>query len=230
MPLPVSVDRMHKTSRRALGLPAKKFLFLFIFDFNSYLARKNPMAVIQAFQAAFPIADRSVGLVLKTMNSRPQNAAWLEFVQSCAADPRIVLLDHTLDREVVLGLVNTCDAYVSLHRSEGFGRTLAAAMLLGKPVVGTDFSGNTDFLNKKTGFPVKWSKQWVEVGAYPFIETDDGAYWAEPDTLHAAQQMRAAKAAAGADYAIQLIKKVEPMFSTKVIGARMHAYLQRIKL
>jgi len=68
--------------------------------------------------------------VLKTMNGRADNDAWRQFVAVCAADPRITLLDRTLDREVVLGLVDACDAYVSLHRAEGFGRTLAEAMLL----------------------------------------------------------------------------------------------------
>jgi hypothetical protein len=155
MPLPVSVARLQPVSRPSLGLPSGCFLFLFVFDFNSYLARKNPLAVIAAFQRAFPVGDGSVGLVLKTMNGRADNDAWQQFVAVCAADPRITLLDRTLDREVVLGLVDACDAYVSLHRAEGFGRTLAEAMLLGKPVVGTDFSGNTDFLTQDTGYPVK---------------------------------------------------------------------------
>ena len=70
----------------------------------------------------------------------------------------------TLDREVVLGLVDACDAYVSMHRAEGFGRTLAEGMLLGKPVVGTDFSGNTDFLTQDTGYPVKWTRRAVALG------------------------------------------------------------------
>lgn len=221
MPLPVSVTRMKKTSRRALGLPARRFLFLYVFDFNSYLARKNPLAVIDAFQRAFPAGDDSVGLVLKTMNSRGSNPAWEEFTQRCAADPRIVLLQRTLDREVVLGLVNACDAYVSLHRSEGFGRTLAEAMLLGKPVIGTGFSGNADFLTPDTGYPVKWKKRAVAVGEYPFVEKDDGAWWAEPDVAHAARQMRAAREAAGSEWALQLPQQVHDLFSPRMIGERM---------
>ena len=226
MPLPVSVARMKKTSRRALGLPARRFLFLYVFDFNSYLARKNPLAVIDAFQRAFPAGDDSVGLVLKTMNSRGSNPAWDEFTQRCEADPRIVLLQRTLDREVVLGLVNACDAYVSLHRSEGFGRTLAEAMLLGKPVVGTGFSGNADFLTSDTGYPVKWKKRAVAVGEYPFVENDDGAWWAEPDVSHAARQMRAARSAAGSEWALQLPQQVHDTFSPRVIGERMETSLR----
>ena len=227
MPLPVSVARLERTSRRTLGLPTQRFLFLFVFDFNSYLARKNPQAVIAAFQKAFPVDDRSVGLVLKTMNSRPDSEPWREFVDLCAGDPRITLLDRTLDRSRVLGLVDACDAYVSLHRAEGFGRTLAEAMLLGKPVVGTDFSGNTDFLNRNTGYPVRWSRREVVVGEYPFVEASDQAWWAEPDVTHAASQMRAARRASGSPWALQLAQQVDLMFSAKAIGLRMRLLLRQ---
>ena len=46
---------------------------------------------------------------------------------------------------------------------------LAEAMLLGKPVMGTNFSGNTDFLTQDTGYPVKWTRRAVAPGEYPFI-------------------------------------------------------------
>ena len=226
MPLPVCVGRLKPTSRRTLGLPAKRFLFLFVFDFNSYLARKNPQAVIAAFQRAFPASDSDVGLVLKTMNSRPGDPAWAAFQAACAADPRITLIDRTLDRPQVLGLVQACDAYVSLHRAEGFGRTLAEAMLLGKPVVATDFSGNTDFLDRDSGYPVRWTRVPVAVGDYPFVTADDGAWWAEPDLAHAARQMRAARGSAGSEWAQQLPAQVAERFSPMVIGQRIRAVLQ----
>ena len=227
MPLPVSVARLQPVSRPSLGLPSGRFLYLFVFDFNSYLARKNPLAVIAAFQRAHPAGDGSVGLVLKTMNGRADNNAWQQFVAVCAADPRITLLDSTLDREVVLGLVDACDAYVSLHRAEGFGRTLAEAMLLGKPVVGTDFSGNTDFLTKDTGYPVKWTRRAVAPGEYPFIEPADQAWWADPDIPDAARQLRAARTAAGSPWALQLPQQVAKQFSPESIGARMRALLRQ---
>ena len=153
VPLPVSLARLQPVPRPSLGLPGGCFLFLFVFDFNSYLARNNPLAVIAAFQRAFPVGDGSVDLVLKTMNGRADNDAWRQFVAVCAADPRITLLDRTLDREVVLGLVDACDAFVSLHRVEGFGRTLVEAMLLGKPVVVTDFSWQHRLFDKGHRLP-----------------------------------------------------------------------------
>ena len=143
-----------------------------------------------------------------------------------------VLLCHggdklTLDREVVLGVVDACDAYVSLHRAEGFGRTLAEGMLLGKPVVGTDFSGNTDFLTQDTGYPVKWTRRAVALGEYPFIEPADQAWWADPDIPDAARQVRSARTAAGSPWALQLPQQVAEQFSPEAIGARMRTLLRQ---
>jgi glycosyltransferase involved in cell wall biosynthesis len=225
MRLPASVERMKKISRRALGLPAKRFLFLYIFDFKSYLERKNPWAVLQAFQRAFP-SDDSLGLVMKTMNTRSGDTRWEEFIRQCATDERIIVLEKTLDRDKVLGLVQACDAYVSLHRSEGFGRTLAEAMLLGKPVVGTGFSGNADFLTEETGYPVKWKKRPVVESEYPFVQAEDSAWWAEPDIAHAAHQMRSAREAAGSEWALQLPQQVHEVFSPAVIGEEMNSLLK----
>jgi len=192
MPLPVSIERAIPVERESLGLAENKFLFLYIFDFNSYIARKNPQAAVKAFFKAFPKKNQQVGLVLKTMNSNPDNSQWQAFQRLCQKDSRIVLIEKTLDREEVLGLINACDAYISLHRAEGFGRTPAEALLFGKPVIATDFSGNTDFINQNTGFPVKWRKRMVKVGEYPFITKQSKAYWADANIVHAAEQMQAA--------------------------------------
>lgn len=229
MPLPASVARVQPVSRRRLGLPESRFLFLYVFDFNSYLERKNPFAAVKAFQRAFAHDDMSVGLVLKTMNSNPKNPLWQRFVRECAKDKRIHLLQKTLDRGEVLGLIQTCDAYVSLHRSEGFGRTLAEAMLFGKPVVGTDFSGNTDFLNSETGFPVRWKKRAVKPGEYPFVTPADHAWWAEPDIAHAAQQLRRAREAAKDQTFTRRVKSfAEAQFSPTRIGRLMKERLEKI--
>lgn len=230
MPLPASVARLKRMTRKALKLPEQRFLFLYVFDFNSYLNRKNPFAAVEAFRRAFPARDKSVGLVLKTMNSNPRNPAWRRFLKACAADPRIQLIDYTLERGEVLGLIRACDAYVSLHRSEGFGRTLAEAQLFGKPVVGTDFSGNVDFLTPETGFPVRWKKRAVKVGAYPFVTAADKPWWADPDVEHAAEQLRAARAA-GRDPAFgkRILRFARERFSEVRIGKLMRERLDAIR-
>jgi len=229
VPLAATVDRLQPMSRRALGLPARRFLFLFVFDFNSHLPRKNPLAVLRAFRQAFPADDRSVGLVLKTMNARQGDAAWEAFRAECAQDPRILLLTDTMDRATVLALMAACDAYVSLHRAEGFGRTLAEALLLGKPVVATDFSGNVDFLRPRLGFPVKWARRALAPGDYPFVEPDDAPWWAEPDVGHAAQRLRAAReAAANPAFAERVRRHAQRQFAPLRVGTLMRERLEAL--
>lgn len=221
MPLPVSVARVEFCSRASLGIPDSKFLFLYVFDFNSYLERKNPAAVISAFRLAFPDQDESVGLVLKTMNIDPHNPLWQQFRTLCAQDSRIRLLDYTMNRSQVLGLIESCDAYVSLHRSEGFGRTLAESMLFGKPVVSTDYSGTCDFLTTDTGFPVHWTEQAVKINDYPFV-TEGEAVWANPDIHHAALQMvQARKESSNSVFINKLRSYSVQQFSAKRIGLLM---------
>lgn len=229
MPMAVSVARALPVSRQKLGLPNDRFLFLYVFDFNSYLDRKNPFAVVKAFRHAFPAEDTSVGLVLKTMNSNPKNRVWQRFLKECAKDERIAVFEKTLDRGEVLGLIDACDSYVSLHRSEGFGRTLAEAMLLGKPVVGTNFSGNVDFLKPEVGFPVTWKRRPVKPGEYPFVTEGDGAWWAEPDRADAARQMRAAWVAVqNKPFVKQVRSFAKKQFAPERIGSLMKQRLDEI--
>ena len=66
----------------------------------------------------------------------------------CSGDPRIRIIDETLGHAEVLCLYASCDAFVSLHRSEGFGFGLIETMALGKPVIATAWSGNMAFMNQ----------------------------------------------------------------------------------
>ena len=86
------------------------------------------------------------------------------------------------------GLTAACDAYVSLHRSEGLGLPLIEAMYLGKPVIATGYGGVTDFLDDETGFVVHHRLATLQRSHGPYPA---GAVWAEPDIAHAAALMRA---------------------------------------
>ena len=222
MPLPVSVDRGTTLPRSSFGLPKSKFLFLFIFDFNSHLARKNPQAVIAAFSKAFPAKDKEVNLVLKVMNAKSADPRWQAFIKLCEKDDRIWLITETLDRPDVLGLVACCDAYVSLHRAEGFGRTLAEAMMYGKPVIATGYSGNADFMHPELSFAVDHEVVPVQSGEYPFVEDADNGVWAEPSVAHAAQQFKHARArAADKNFAVRVKAYAQQQFSVERIGELM---------
>ena len=104
--------------------------------------------MVEAFHRAFGARGHSdVGLVIKTLDAGPHAGALKKLKSAVGGDDRIHLIEKTMSRPEVNGLIAATDAFVSLHRSEGFGFGLAEAMLLAKPAIGTDYSGNTDFLN-----------------------------------------------------------------------------------
>lgn len=186
MPLCVTLPAIPKYSRKHFGLPEESFLFLFTFDFFSYIDRKNPFASIQAFQKAFDRNRKDVGLVIKVMNGDVKNPKWRKMLEIIDGDPRIVVLNRNMDRSEVLGLFDTCNCFVSLHRSEGFGRGPAEAMYLGKPVIVTNYSGNTDFTLPDNSCLVDFQLVAVSKGQYPF---EEGQVWADPSVEHAAWYM-----------------------------------------
>lgn len=187
MPMAVTVDQTAGLVRRDFRLPENRFLFVFSFDFLSSLARKNPQACVAAFRRAFPRGDEPVGLVVKAMRSADDNPLWQDLVAEARADGRITIISGTLERGALLDLYRACDCFVSLHRSEGFGRGMAEAMMLGKPVIATGHSGNTDFTLPGTAGVVDHRPRRVAEDDYPF---GGGLTWAEPDVTHAACWMR----------------------------------------
>lgn len=186
MPLPLREPRVSEgVSKADLGIP-DRFMFLFTFDFMSVMKRKNPIGLVDAFRRAFPDDDGPV-LVLKSINgdSRPEGSAMLRAAIGDAMN--IIWIDRYLDAEHSAALMSLCDCYVSLHRSEGLGLTIAEAMLLGKPVIATGYSGNLDFMTPDTSYLVPWTKVRVGQGAEAY---DPNAVWAEPDLDEAARLMR----------------------------------------
>jgi len=189
LPPLVEIPKFRRLSRRTLGLPEKKYLFVYPFDPNSFLARKNPHAAVLAFRRAFPKGAPGSGdvrLVLR-VNGKTGGAGWTDVTAAIAGDPRVVVIDGTMDRVRALALMAACDCLVSLHRAEGFGRNIAEAKLLGLRVIATGYSGCTDFLEPEESIPFSM----VPVGTdYPF---GDGLFWAEPDVIVTAQRMLACR-------------------------------------
>jgi glycosyltransferase involved in cell wall biosynthesis len=198
-----------------------------VFDGFSTFSRKNPSGAVEAFTRAFARRDRDVRLIVKSMNGRCGGDEWIRLQRLAAADDRIVLIDEVFDRDRLLGLLNCCDCYVSLHRAEGFGRVLAEAMLLGKPVIATNHSGNTDFTHAGTAFLVGGSLVSVRPSEY-FCAADQ--YWCNPDIDHAAEQMqrclndeahRQQVAAAGQDF-------IRAHYNPQVVGQRYRERLEAL--
>jgi glycosyltransferase involved in cell wall biosynthesis len=174
-----------QVSRKQLGLSETATVFLFMFDFASFAARKNPQAAIRAFRLAFPAGDENVQLMIKTQNASKAPALWSEL--SALSDDRVIIKDARLTRDELISLVLTADAFVSLHRSEGYGRAPAEAMLLGRPVIVTGYSGTTDFACPDCACVVDFTLVPVQPHEYIGVE---GQCWAEADVGHAAKFMR----------------------------------------
>jgi glycosyltransferase involved in cell wall biosynthesis len=181
--------------RSRFNLPQSTYMFLFSFDAGSVVERKNPLACVRAFRQAFPAATESAALVLKTRNlegmpTDRDRDHWRQVTEIAAGDSRIHILDATMTGAELTGLLATCDCYLSLHRSEGFGYGPADAMALGKPVITTGYSGVIDFCTDATALLVDYALERVPSGAYPYTDDSREYYWASPDIDAAAFQMR----------------------------------------
>jgi glycosyltransferase involved in cell wall biosynthesis/SAM-dependent methyltransferase len=186
VPMPVTLPARPTVARAELGLPGD-FVFLFVYDYNSILARKNPLGLLDAFVRAFPDAGEGASLVLKSINGDLHPEQHASVVDAASEHAHVHVLDRFLSPADKNRLIVSCDAYVSLHRSEGFGITMAEAMLLGKPVIATGYSGNTDFMTPENSWPVRYELRPIGEGADPYPAD---AEWAEPDLGHAAASMR----------------------------------------
>jgi GT2 family glycosyltransferase/glycosyltransferase involved in cell wall biosynthesis len=171
--------------RRQFGLPDGPFIFLFAFHMTSVMERKNPLGLVAAFRQAFR-AGEEVMLVIKT-SFGSASPAELAALNEAAANPRIRFIDAIYSEAEMLALMDASDAYISLHRSEGLGLTMAEAMLLGKPVIATRYSGNLDFMDDRNSLLVDCSLDRLE-RSYPPYEA--GLRWATPSVDHAASLMR----------------------------------------
>lgn len=173
--------------RRYFGIPESSFVFLFFFDFTSYVDRKNPLATVRAFdklRESQPSED--LCLVIKTKGGRSDSPAYQRFCELLPSFDRIMIIDELLAEDEIRSLIWCSDCFVSLHRSEGFGFGLSSAMFLGKPVVATGYSGNLDYMAATNSCLVDYALCPVPAGAYPFWE---GQVWADPDVEHARTYM-----------------------------------------
>ena len=193
-PQAVTVPAGLGPTREAWGISPSATVFLVSFDVGSGIDRKNPWAALEAFRLAFP-GSEDVELVIKT---RPWNQV-RTFVdqldrlrEEIAGDRRIRIVERSLPYGDVMRLYASCDAMVSLHRSEGLGLHLMEAMSLGRTVLATGWSGNMDFMTEANSVSVPCTLVSVDPlhPHYQIERSRPGQVWAEPDVAAAARAMR----------------------------------------
>jgi glycosyltransferase involved in cell wall biosynthesis len=184
--LPILKPQINASLSRAdLRLP-NQFVFLFSFDFFSVLERKNPVGLIEAFSRAFRPGE-GPALVIKTINGDKRIRELEKLRYAARHRPDITLMDGYLSAIENSTLTAQADCYVSLHRSEGFGLTIAEAMALGKPTIATAYSGNLEFTTADNSYLCPFQR--VQVGPEKEPYPAD-ALWSEPDIDAAARLLR----------------------------------------
>jgi len=228
-PYPVSPPRL-KPDRPWLveiqpEIRPDEFVFLFLFDIASVPFRKNPDGAIAAFKMAFR-PDEPVRLVIKTLNGH-RDPELLKSLEDMAAGHRVTIWDRALETQDRFRLLASVDAFVSLHRAEGFGLSIAEAMAFGLPVVTTGWSGNVDFTNAENSASVAYDLKPIDRqhGPYPA-----GTLWAEPRLDDAARHMRRIRddAAWRERIGAAAARTIASQLSPETIGAQMKARIERL--
>ncbi|CAN7367029.1 glycosyltransferase [Variovorax paradoxus] len=224
MPPPMQRDR----EWLAAMLPEIKqdeFVFLFQFDVASVPYRKNPEGVVATFVRAFRPSD-AVRLIVKALNVQAAPTL-IQSLHEAAAGHRVSFLTAAMESDDRFRLLASVDSFVSLHRSEGFGLSIAEAMAYGLPVVATDWSGNVDFTHAGNAALVPYDlvPSAVANGPYPA-----GTLWAEPKLEAAAKLMRRLwlDPAWRAQIAQAGQQTIVATFSASVVGPAMRDRLDQV--
>ncbi|OYV41925.1 MAG: hypothetical protein B7Z81_00335 [Acidocella sp. 20-61-6] len=210
---------------RVSDIKKDEFVFLFQFDAFSIPYRKNPHAAVKAFLEAFT-HDMPVRLLIKTINGK-KSAGLIDELKDISIGGRVTFWDESLSSEDRFKLLASIDSFVSLHRAEGFGLSIAEAMLLKKPVLVTNWSGNVDFTTPETAALVDYTLKPLTQTYGPY---DEGTIWADPSISDAAMKMR--RIFDDASYRIKISENgaqyIANILSTKAIGKLARDRLQRV--
>ena len=201
--------------------------------------RKNTAQTIALFCDVF--ADRKdVGLIVKTNsggNSTVDRAYSRGLLKSIVDQvrltnfPKVYFLHGYLKEKEVSSLYqhSYVKGLISLTHGEGFGLPLLEAAACGLPVLATNWSAHTEFLNLG-----KWSKVDCEIQEIPKHKADGTVWierskWAYPNTSAAKSAMTnfVNNADSLAQEAHELKKKIKNAYSFKKISYRYDKFFKR---
>ena len=184
MPLGVNPDyfNAHLRPYRATD----RYTFLSIFEWGE---RKAPQVLLRAYARAFDRQD-GVLLLLKITNRDPGIDVRAEIDRLgllAEAPPIAVIYNQELPAHQMGSLYRSCDCFVLPTRGEGWGMPILEAMACGLPVIATQWSGPTEFLNSGNGYPLRVARKVPARAKCPYYV---GFRWAEPDLDHLVDLMR----------------------------------------
>jgi glycosyltransferase involved in cell wall biosynthesis len=180
-----------RRNRSKFAIPADVTVILALGDLHSSAERKNLTGAIEIYRRAFPEAGAAM-LIVKTQSDDDHPAFRAAALAAAGERADIRFISGALSREDVRTLIASCDILLSPHRSEGFGISLAEAMLMGVPALATGWSGNLDFMRGLDALLIS-SKLVPAVDRYG-VYREQGQVWAEPDADDAIAKLRALSA------------------------------------
>ncbi len=179
-------SKINEQTRAKYGIKPDDFVCFFNFAYSSSYHRKNPEAVLKAFALALKGQDNAK-LFIKTSNSQKNKyrERFFEKIKEYGLQDQIIIEENSLNRSDMMDVINTSDVYLSLHRGEGVGLGMLEAMAMGKPVIATNYSGNTDFVKEGVAFPVSYklvTPKENDLKVYNHV-----LLWAEPNIKEASE-------------------------------------------
>lgn len=171
--------------RTKLGLDQQAFVGLAVMDIRSCPERKNPWAHVLAWKAAFGDNPKAQ-LVLKIRTSKRTRLVYRELCELVGQSKNVLIVDAQLEEAELSSLQRSCDVFMSLHRSEGYGLNIHEALLCDKPVVATHWSANVEYgPNYSHYYPVR--NRQIKYRDWTHHYEDEDFSWADPDISHAAK-------------------------------------------
>jgi hypothetical protein len=230
VPHPLSLPHKYLPDLSSKDITVQKGIFRYLvsFDACSDAERKNPHSAILAFREAFNNQE-SVKLIIKISNADRCGDKLAKIHDLIRGHKNIEVISKNLSKDDYLDLMKSIDVYVSLHRGEGFGLNIQQAMAMGKPVIVTNYGGNTDYCFADNSLLIDYKIVSINIdqSQYPYY-----TMWAEPDVSQASRAMK--KLFADADFRAQIGSNASTYIlanhSSRKIGSIMQSRLQRISM
>lgn len=177
-----SDDLSLTTGNKSVGT----FTFLANKGFRNMEDRGGVQYLIKAYLDEFTKSD-NVELVVKVNPAYGFNPDIMKNFKMDETSPIITILTDAMEYKDLVNLYNKCNVFVAPSRAEAFNIPCLEAMACAKPVITTNFGGQTDFCSDETG--------WIIGGEMTEVDFDlqyEGISWLTPDIKQLREALRGA--------------------------------------